>query len=227
MSNDLKSKKLIAALFILMMAVYSTNAACVFSSPIQVKDLNIGNLITWNTSEEQDNEFFVIQKSLDGIHFNTIGQVKAAGNSKVELAYRFLDAAIGERKVFYRLAQLTSKGDQAFTETIIAQRDKNNNYVISAMSATSTDRFFTATISSNIEAYLEYRLLDQEEKVVKSGATYMKIGGNTFSIDLKNQKQAKYKLEFLMQKEKETIYLRKIKKTQLEKLNYVIKTKKD
>ncbi len=227
MNDDFKSKKLVAALFILLATVYGTNAACVFSSPIQVKDLDIGNLITWNTSEEKDNELFIVQKSLDGLRFSAVGQVSGAGNSSKELSYRFLDPALGAPQAFYRLAQLDTKGGYSFTEAVTIRRKQNNNYVISVMSATSTERFFTATITSEVEAFLEYRLLNQNEEIVKSGATYLKTGENTFSLDLKRQLPAKYKLEFLMLKEKETIYLRKVASKTLEKLNLARKSQKD
>ncbi|MFK8103035.1 MAG: hypothetical protein AB8G15_10940 [Saprospiraceae bacterium] len=227
MNDDLKSKKLMVALFILLATVYGTNAACVFSSPIQVKDLAIGNLITWNTSEEKDNELFIVQRSLDGVTFSAVGQVSGAGNSAKELSYRFLDAGLGAQKAFYRLAQLDTKGGHSFTEAVMINRAESNNYVITVMSATSTERFFTATITSEVEGFLEYRLLNQNEETVKSGAMYLKTGANTFSLDLKRQTPAKYKLEFLMLKEKETIYLRKVASKVLEKLNLARKSQKD
>lgn len=49
-------------------------------------------LLQWQTSSEQNSNYFDIQRSADGIHFTSVGNVKAAGNSTVLRSYAYVDS---------------------------------------------------------------------------------------------------------------------------------------
>jgi len=51
-----------------------------------------GIRLQWQTSSEQNSNYFDIQRSADGIHFNSVGNVKAAGNSNILRSYTYLDS---------------------------------------------------------------------------------------------------------------------------------------
>ena len=70
-------------------------------------------ILQWKTSNETNTAFFNIQRSIDGIHFTTIGTVKAAGNSNGDRSYTYTDFNIRQlsvTKVYYRLAQQDING---------------------------------------------------------------------------------------------------------------------
>lgn len=60
-------------------------------------------LLTWSTQSEQNSSHFIIERSSDGVRFNSIGQVAAAGNSSTISSYRFLDVTAPGSLTFYRL----------------------------------------------------------------------------------------------------------------------------
>ena len=62
-----------------------------FSASLEKNDA----VLRWQTATETNSAWFSIQRSNDGIHFNNIGKVKAAGNSsRIEsYAYTDMDAA--------------------------------------------------------------------------------------------------------------------------------------
>ena len=95
---------------ILIIGLTSFNLAaqtsCVFAKDIKVNSLQIGNLLEWTTLEEQNNEYFVIQRSFDGLEFETFAELESQGNSKKEQNYQHLDTSLGMKRVFYRLEQL-------------------------------------------------------------------------------------------------------------------------
>lgn len=67
--------------------------------------------LTWETATEINSSDFVIQRSIDGIHFSDIGTVTAAGNSTIEKSYVFNDEQYleaGSNVLYYRL-QLNDK----------------------------------------------------------------------------------------------------------------------
>lgn len=62
--------------------------------------------LEWVTSTEINTDYFEIQRSLDGINFETIGKLSAAGNSIEEIEYTFIDSKpeIGDN--YYRIKQV-------------------------------------------------------------------------------------------------------------------------
>ncbi|HNL17437.1 MAG TPA: T9SS type A sorting domain-containing protein, partial [Chitinophagales bacterium] len=61
--------------------------------------------LNWITASERNSANFIIEKSLDAIHFYPIGTVQAAGNSISELHYQFIDELPND-KAYYRLKQI-------------------------------------------------------------------------------------------------------------------------
>ena len=66
--------------------------------------------LTWATAEEYNNLEFVIQRSSDGLNFDSIGTVKGNGNTKVTSSYSFEDYTITSGTSYYRLKQVDKDG---------------------------------------------------------------------------------------------------------------------
>ena len=67
-------------------------------------------LVQWHTSQELNSDHFEIQHSVDGIGFNAVGSVKAAGNSSIKKDYSFLHATPVKGMNYYRLKQYDLDG---------------------------------------------------------------------------------------------------------------------
>ena len=87
-------------LFFSLLVFTPNNAKCIYFQPVKIKSTEVGNMLSWSTYKEEDNKFFVIQKSIDGINFKKAGVVKGAGNSNKIRTYRFLDLSIGKQRSF-------------------------------------------------------------------------------------------------------------------------------
>ncbi|MDO6435207.1 hypothetical protein Q4E93_31615 [Flavitalea sp. BT771] len=61
--------------------------------------------LTWRTAAEQNSERFDVQRSQDGRMWETIGSVKAAGNSSSIMDYGYKDLTLNMPSALYRLAQ--------------------------------------------------------------------------------------------------------------------------
>lgn len=66
------------------------------------RELDLGK-IEWETSAEINSDYFSVLRSFDGVNFEEIGQVKAAGNSTTTNNYTFYDINPKEGANFYRL----------------------------------------------------------------------------------------------------------------------------
>ncbi len=67
--------------------------------------------LIWSTSSEVNNAFFTIEKSDDGIHFETINNIGGNGNSKHHIDYEWIDFANSNLTQYYRLKQTDNNGD--------------------------------------------------------------------------------------------------------------------
>ncbi len=71
--------------------------------------------VTWSTSAEINNDYFTIEKTTDGIHFERAGIVKGAGNSTQVHNYLFIDDAPYTGASFYRIRQTDYDGKQSLS----------------------------------------------------------------------------------------------------------------
>jgi len=78
-------------------------------------------LLQWSTSAEENSSYYNIQRTSDGLHFNTIGQVQAADNSGVTTDYTYTDYTVsdlGYPTVFYRLQEVDLDGKITYSQIV-------------------------------------------------------------------------------------------------------------
>ena len=88
------------------------------------KHTSEGNLLSWETSSEINNNHFVIEKTFNGRNFEEIGQVLGNRTTALTNQYRFLETQIANGISYYRLKQVDLDGKYAYS-SIIAIDTKN------------------------------------------------------------------------------------------------------
>ena len=68
------------------------------------------SLLTWKTGMESNSSRFVVQRSVDGLRWDSIGVVAAAGTSTITQDYRFVDGSPVAGYDDYRLAMVDKDG---------------------------------------------------------------------------------------------------------------------
>lgn len=61
--------------------------------------------LNWLTASEKNNDYYTIEKSVDGIEFEEIGNVKGSNNSNQVISYLYLDNNVNENLLYYRIKQ--------------------------------------------------------------------------------------------------------------------------
>lgn len=77
-----------------------------------------GNLLNWATTMEVNNEYFAVERTIDGKNFAEIGKVSGFGNSSVLNRYKFLDSTNPKGISYYRLKQVDKGGQYAYSRII-------------------------------------------------------------------------------------------------------------
>lgn len=68
--------------------------------------------VYWSTASENNNAYFTLEKSVDGIHFTTV-KIEAGNSQKNDIMreYEFIDTDIDNPEVYYRLSQTDINGN--------------------------------------------------------------------------------------------------------------------
>lgn len=98
---------------------------------------NEGVLVQWATSEEINADRYAVERSEDGINWNTIAYVQAAGNSNTIKNYTHLNRRKVEKVAYFRIRQIDLDGRYTYT-------------AIASVKATGAALASAVTISSNL-----------------------------------------------------------------------------
>jgi len=75
-------------------------------------------LLQWSTAQEFNSARFEVERNADGISYEKIGSVAAAGNSSTRRDYSFTDNSALNGKYFYRLRQVDIDGRSVYSKVV-------------------------------------------------------------------------------------------------------------
>lgn len=79
--------------------------------------------ITWRTASEKNNDYFLLERSINGFDFQRIAIVQGAGNTQLEQEYLFSDYDFLPGTSYYRLTQVDFDGKSETFDIISIQND--------------------------------------------------------------------------------------------------------
>jgi hypothetical protein len=80
-------------------------------------------LLTWQTINEANNDYFILERSIDLSEFTKIGTIEGNGNSKTKQHYEFTDKNPIPGSSHYRLKQVDYDGSEHISGYVAIQRD--------------------------------------------------------------------------------------------------------
>jgi len=86
-----------------------------------------GNLLEWSTASEINNDYFNLERSTDGINFETIAIIDGAGNSSTKLSYDAIDQHPFNGTNYYRLKQTDLNNKYSYSEIIFIKYNQGQN----------------------------------------------------------------------------------------------------
>lgn len=109
----------------------------IFSSSLPVHFISFtatqtttSSILKWSTAQEINSNYFLIERSADGVLFKSIGKVKANGNSNVQVDYNFTDDATLTGRNFYRLKLADLDGKIEYSEVKMVKFDKSDFVIV-------------------------------------------------------------------------------------------------
>ena len=87
-----------------------------------VQKINTDAVLRWTTAGETRNDYFEIQRSMDGINFNSVGTVSGSGTTADIKNYQYIDPLINSVKVIYYRMKVIDIDKKGSYSKIVALR---------------------------------------------------------------------------------------------------------
>ncbi len=137
-------------------------------SPLPVKLLdftadcqNYSAVLQWRTASENNNDYFTLERTNDGINYQVVTTVKGAGNSNSTLNYTTTDYSPLPGTSYYRLSQTDIDGHITLISSLVFNHCEanttninafgTNNYInVQINSVDNTDEYYTISLTNTI-----------------------------------------------------------------------------
>ncbi len=89
----------------------------------KVTPVPAGTLVEWETASESNNQFYTIERSLNGIHFTGVSKINTSGNTNSLSTYRYTDEKTFAGRVYYRLKQTDLYGKSTYSNIVSVMKN--------------------------------------------------------------------------------------------------------
>lgn len=149
-------------------------------------------LVSWETASEINNDYFILEKSQDGLLFTTVTTIKGAGNSTNANEYSFLDENNSAFSIiYYRLKQVDYDGKTNFS-SILTVAVKPDEFKLLHIFSDSQNNKITIHLNSDISTQLKICVTDILGKKQLDESVRVEKGQNFVRLDAKNLERGIY-----------------------------------
>jgi len=185
-------------------ANFSPLAIAYIPTPLPVEMLDIAikcedgkGMLTWQTASEINNDYFVIERSLDAVNWGEIGRENGNGNSNSIISYLWVDIdPIGDS--YYRIKQVDFNGEFKIYDPLYLSCKSKNNLV--AVYPNPSNGTLNIKLSNNnrLDALMIYSNLGE---LILSPLFTTTQGSNLIPIDISYLPPGTYYLRLLINEE--------------------------
>jgi hypothetical protein len=187
------------------------NKGCIATNSISVSSINCSILpvelisftakrkndvvsLNWKTLSEKNNDYFSIERSLDGMNFEEIKKVNGAGNSYNMLSYKAEDNNPLNETTYYRLKQTDFNGQYRYSELLSIEADIAKAS-ISQILPNPTSSFISFNFYTPAKGELNHTITDLTGRALVSKTEFMEIGNSKVMIQLEELPKGIYFLK--------------------------------
>ncbi|MBI5370419.1 MAG: hypothetical protein HZA79_00180 [Sphingobacteriales bacterium] len=85
---------------------------------VNAAETNGKTVVNWATAQEINTEYYLVEKSSNGIDYSEIARVKAAGNSNQENHYSYTDKMNSSASAYYRIRQVDADNKYTYSSVV-------------------------------------------------------------------------------------------------------------
>lgn len=132
---------------------------------VNATNIDSGVNVNWATAMEDNNDYFAIQRSIDGLNFITIGYADGAGTTNEMTVYNFLDEGNNTSNlVYYRLLQVDLDGSTGSSQIVSVHLETGDLSIYPNPTSSDQGLIIVGTTRDFI-----YSIIDMTGREVSSG----------------------------------------------------------
>lgn len=146
--------------------------------------------IQWQTASENNNDYFVLEKSIDAINWAELANIDGAGNSNILLNYDYTDQLTTYEfrgtTLYYRLKQIDFDGNFSYSNIITTYCSDNcsdNIIEIISIYPNPTDNYFNYDIFSTIDREIIISIINVLGENIICEHKEIKAGINNYTLN--------------------------------------------
>ncbi len=152
----------------------------------------------WTTATEINNDYYIIEKSFDGINFEFLAQVSAVGNSSTTLNYHTYDYEPAYGVNYYRLKQVDVDESYSYSQIEAINLDHLSITTVYPVPAVDAFNFIVATPT---DQSIVISIVDAIGRTVYFKEAMVIEGINNFSLDAHSFASGTYVLRVVSEKQ--------------------------
>lgn len=188
--------------------LYILDAAVTLPVSLLSFDASINNKsvdVKWVTASETNTKDYTVQRSYNGIQFQNIGTVNAAGNSNKQLSYLYKDndaLQSGNTKIYYRLQITDNDGKISYSKTALLNVLANGNVLALYPNPVKDQLYLVTNVPVNAASV---RITNANGKLVFVQQLENMQPGTQNKINVSTLGKGVYYLEFISGDSKQTL----------------------
>lgn len=156
--------------------------------------------LDWTTTFEQNNHYFLIQRSTDGQNFSVIDTVAAAANASNGHSYTYTDQHPLTGADYYRLAQVDLDGTTNYSEireVFVQQQASTVTTAGLSLSPNPADAIVYLQLGDGVSGSVEVRLMDVQGRTLRNWVFQKPEGSWSQSLDVSGLPAGSYFIQAL------------------------------
>jgi hypothetical protein len=169
----------------------------------QCKDGNAQ--LQWKTADEQNTNRFSVQRSKDGISWNEVGSVVAAGQTNQERSYSFIDRTGSTSANLYRIVEYDHTGQQIMSTIVRSNCSLSGNSVSLYPNPSSGISALSITLQQGSRVNIQ--VLDNRGSVLQQRGILLPAGSSSIPLDLSSYADGVYTINIQYNGERKALEL--------------------
>jgi hypothetical protein len=177
--------------------------------PVELLSFNIQRFeeqayLKWVVETERNNDYFLVERSVDGIEWEIVKQVSSIGDHTYQYVYGFLDdiKEINQSEVlYYKLSQTDHNGSSEVVaiKTIGGPMESDEEITIQAVPNPVKESPVNISVESLYDTFGNFRIMDATGTIIQSGYASIVRGANIIQMESEHLLPGIYHLQFIHQ----------------------------
>jgi hypothetical protein len=152
--------------------------------------------VNWTTASEHNSDYYTVEKSRDGISWNVLKTIPAAGNSTQLIHYSVADAADISGTVYYRLTQVDVDGATKMYDIFSTSCSSEKELALIAYPNPSNGQF-TVKIENALGGKYALAITDMQGKAIEEQSLDLETGTTVVKMNPVGLQPGVYLLQFM------------------------------